>query len=122
MELWLLRNRRRLAGMVMATALGLLGFSQAWGDEYAKGGSSGGYKPDNSEHTFCLSADYEGSNPVDGAIYAMDNLQDQTNMTKNRVPDCNENTDAKFNIQELGDSDGEYQCLDLSGDVCRELL
>lgn len=81
-----------------------MGLSQALADDYGVGfyPSSSGLKPDNSVHTFCFQPSFTGDNPRDGAIYSMDNLQGPTTMTKDRVPDCDEQTDAKFNTTDLG--------------------
>jgi len=91
----------------------------AWGDFYATGDGSAGWLPDNDEHTYCFANDYTGENPRDAANGKMENLDQQTDMSDNKVPACNDATDAKFHIADLVGFDGFWTCLDLDPDVCR---
>lgn len=87
-------------------------------DPYAIGPPSGGYRPDNSEHTYCRGSDYTGGNPRDAAHESMLRLQSQTTMTKNFVGDCSSAIDARFATGDLGGADGTYNCTDRSGSKC----
>lgn len=110
------RSRAHRAALLLAlSSLGLA--SAALADPYSDGPPNGGYKPDNREHTYCFSPSYDGDNPHTGANYAMDNLDAQTVMFDNKVPDCTENTDARFFIAELS-GDGDYLCTDLVSGIC----
>lgn len=95
----------RFAGLLFGLmALILAGVSLvplALGDPFGNGEGSAGWKPDNDEHTYCFADDYTGENPRDAANRKMENLDNQTRMFDNKVPDCTESTDAKFHIADL---------------------
>lgn len=109
-------------GMLLVLAIASLYTvtESAFADPYAAGPPSSGWRPDNSEHTYCWRANYTGANPRSGGNHGMrDALDAQTTMFDNRVPSCNSNTDAKFHKASLGPGvDGSYLCLSRSGTTC----
>ena len=114
--------RHLLAGTGLVTLLGLALVSPALADNYGNGDGSAGLRPDNSLHTFCFAANYDGSNPPDAAGQSMTNLVNETTMTKERV-DCGGDTDARFTIAQLGPfADGRWTCLTGSGNYCNHAL
>lgn len=112
-------NAPRMSGaaVIVAAIAGAALAPLAQGDNYGNFDGSAGGKPDNSEHTYCFSNEFTGGNSHEGGTYAMHNLDDQTTMFDNQVPDCGANTDAKFHIAQLG-FDGQWTCVDSSGNYC----
>jgi hypothetical protein len=92
--------------------VGILG-RPAMADDYAIGYPSSGFKPDSTVHQFCFSDDYNSDTGRDAAVYAMDNLEGQTTMEKERISGgCREVTDARWNKSTDQSVDGSYTCVE----------
>lgn len=88
-----------------------LGTGVASADVYADGYPDSGFRPDNSEHTYCWGSNYDGTTARDAANYAMNNLDNQTTMYDNFISGgCSSITDARW-IKTTDNVDGYYQCL-----------
>ncbi len=87
-------------------------------DYYAVGPPEAGWKPDNSNHTYCFGQEYTGNNMKDAAHATMAGLQNQTTMTK-EFRNCDSGIDARFALANLpGSVIGQYTCPDRSGSYC----
>lgn len=78
-------------------------------------------KPDSSIHTWCFGSTMDGNpNLQDAATYAMQNLEQQTVMTRQSNSPCSAVTDVNFQSRNLPPGvRGEHECLQLaSSEVC----
>lgn len=88
-------------------------------DYYAVGPPEAGWKPDNSEHTYCFGGNYTGNNMRDAAHAKMAGLDNQSTMARNYLGFCNQDTDARFGLENLpGSVIGQYTCPVRSGNYC----
>lgn len=114
------RRRRIVAACSVAVAglLAVLPASVANADFYGNNDGTSGWKPDNSEHTYCWGDDYTGDFPRDAGHASMQRLQNQPTMTKNYVASCSSNTDARFATGNLPSLDGRWECTLRNGSYC----
>jgi len=102
--------------IVLAGALlFVLATSIASGDPYAEGPKESGWKPDNGLHVYCWGNDFDGDAIRNGVDYAFNNLEDETSMTKNKIPDCQSTTDVIWHTSNDNSIDGSYICQNFAG-------
>ena len=105
--------------MVAVVAIALVLVQAASADEYGNGEDQAGYRPDNSQHSYCFRQNFDGDNARAAAHRAMGTvLDDQTTMSRDWHGECDNQVDVMFRYDSLDGVDGEWVCLDLDGDIC----
>lgn len=109
--------RRGLVSIAVAGSLVCLSFFAptlpATADDYDQCDIDTGCEPDNHEHTFCWSTNFDTDNKRDAADYAMTNLANETSFTRNYLSTCSTSTDILFRGYNFTNGRlAEYQCLD----------
>lgn len=106
-----------VAGCTAAAAV--VAAPSAEADDYAEGYPDSGFRPDNSEHTYCWGANFTNSTGRTNASGAMGWLDTRSSpMYDTYMQPCSSNTDVRWIQDTDGAGDGEYLCEDLSGDTC----